>query len=225
MLGMTLVRAPRFLAALSAIVLTAGLAGCSDDGDENAAASECSYESAGEGSRDVEAPPTEPAYSGQVEVSIATSAGDLGATLDADRAPCTVNSFLSLAEQGYFDDTECHRLTTEQAGIRVLQCGDPTATGTGGPGYSFADELSGDESYTEATIAMANSGPDTNGSQFFLVYADSTNLDQMPNYTIFGTLDDAAVQTLADIAADGTQDGGPDGAPATPVTITGVTAS
>ena len=63
MLGMTLVRAPRFLAALSAIVLTAGLAGCSDDGDENAAASECSYESAGEGSRDVEAPPTEPAYS------------------------------------------------------------------------------------------------------------------------------------------------------------------
>src|SRR5690606_21777336 len=111
-------------------------------------------------------PPAEPTASGTVPATIRTSAGDLAVSLDADAAPCTVNSFLSLAQQGYFDETPCHRLTT--SGIFVLQCGDPTGTGTGGPGYEFPDELTGSETYPAGTLAMANAGPDTNGSQFFV---------------------------------------------------------
>ncbi|BDZ39389.1 peptidylprolyl isomerase [Microbacterium suwonense] len=169
-------------------------------------------------SKEVTAPPAEPDAAGDVPVTIATSIGDLAVTLDADTTPCTVNSFLSLAQQGYFDGTNCHRLTTE--GIFVLQCGDPTGTGTGGPGYSFPDELDGTETYPAGTLAMANAGPDTNGSQFFIVYAD-TQLP--PSYTVFGHLDEASTSTVADVAAAGTESGGPDGAPKTPVTITGVT--
>jgi peptidyl-prolyl cis-trans isomerase B (cyclophilin B) len=149
---------------------------------------------------------------------VATTAGDLAVTLDADRAPCTVNSFLSLAAQKYFDDTECHRLTTE--GIFVLQCGDPTGTGSGGPGYSFADELDGSETYPAGTLAMANSGPDTNGSQFFVVYDDSS---LPPDYTVFGQLDEKSTKTVADLAAKGTDSGAGDGAPKEKVTITEVT--
>ena len=151
-------------------------------------------------------------------VTITTGVGELKTTLDAAKTPCTVNSFLSLAEQGYFDGTTCHRLTTD--GIFVLQCGDPSAKGTGGPGYSFADELSGSEAYPAGTLAMANAGPNTNGSQFFIVYAD-TSLP--PKYTVFGHLDEASTAIVADVAAAGTENGGPDGAPKTPVMIESVT--
>ncbi|UMG92540.1 peptidylprolyl isomerase [Nocardioides sp. TF02-7] len=108
-------------------------------------------------------------------------------------------------------------MTTE--GIYVLQCGDPTGTGAGGPGYSFADELQGTETYGPGTLAMANAGPDTNGSQFFIVYDDSP---LPPSYTVFGTVDEATVQTITDVAADGTT---PelDGAPNTKVDIESVT--
>ncbi|HQR28493.1 MAG TPA: peptidylprolyl isomerase [Nocardioides sp.] len=153
-------------------------------------------------------------------VTIQTTQGDLHATLDADAAPCTVNSFLSLAEQGYYDDTPCHRLTT--GGFYILQCGDPTGTGTGGPGYRFADELSGSERYPAGTLAMANNGADTNGSQFFVVYGDTPI---GPQYTVFGRVDDAAVRTLTTIARAGTDNSfGPgDGHPKKAVTITSVT--
>ena len=145
----------------------------SGSSDSSAAAGTCSYPADSQsGAKDVDAPEEKPQAKGTVEATVATTAGDLAVTLDADRAPCTVNSFLSLAAQKYFDDTECHRLTTE--GIFVLQCGDPTGTGSGGPGYSFADELDGSETYPAGTLAMANSGPDTNGSQFFVVYDDSS---------------------------------------------------
>ena len=156
---------------------------------------------------------------GQVTGTMTTNLGDLDLTLDADKTPCTVNSFVSLAKQGYFDSTSCHRLTTQ--GIYVLQCGDPTGTGMGGPGYSFKDELSGSETYPAGTLAMANAGADTNGSQFFIVYAD-TKLDPAA-YTVFGHVDAAALKVVRDIAAKGTEDGSPDGAPADPVTITRVT--
>jgi peptidyl-prolyl cis-trans isomerase B (cyclophilin B) len=128
-----------------------------------------------------------------------------------------VHSVLSLAEQGYFDDTSCHRLTTQ--GIFVLQCGDPTATGSGGPGYSFADELTGQETYPAGTIAMANAGPDTNGSQFFLVYEDT---ELAPSYTTFGTLDDAGLDVVREVADAGVQGGAADGPPATEVVIESV---
>ena len=146
--------------------------------------------------------------------------GDIGVTLDGGAAPCTVNSFLSLADQGFYDDTQCHRLTT--AGIFVLQCGDPTGSGAGGPGYSFPDELTGKEQYPAGTLAMANAGPDTNGSQFFLVY-DDTQLP--PSYTVFGQMDDAGLDVVKQVAKKGTANGSPDGPPATDVTIKSVTAN
>lgn len=192
----------------------------SGESDSSAAAGTCSYPADSQSAaKDVEAPAEEPEAKGTITATIATSAGDLAATLDADRTPCTVNSFLSLAKQKYFDDAECHRLTTE--GIFVLQCGDPTGTGTGGPGYSFADELDGSETYPAGTLAMANSGPDTNGSQFFVVYDDSS---LPPDYTVFGQLDEKSTKTVADLAAKGTDNGAGDGAPKEKVTITEVTA-
>ncbi|MEI2713197.1 MAG: peptidylprolyl isomerase [Nocardioides sp.] len=168
--------------------------------------------------KQIDPPPAQPAQSGRVKAAITTNAGIFNVTLDAANAPCTVNSFVSLSEQGFYDDTSCHRLTTE--GIFVLQCGDPTGTGMGGPGYQYADELKGTETYGPGTLAMANSGPDTNGSQFFLVYGDSP---LEPNYTVFGQLDTKSVQAIKKIAEAGTQTGAPDGPPKQRVKISQIT--
>ena len=182
------------------------------------AAGTCTYSPDGmQAAKQVDPPQAEPTETGKVDATLKTNVGDLKVVLDAGKTPCTVNSFLSLAEQGYFDDTQCHRLTTQ--GIYVLQCGDPTATGSGGPGYQFDDELTGKETYGAGTLAMANAGPGTNGSQFFIVYQDSM-LD--PNYTVFGTVDAAGIKTVQGVAAKGTTNGQPDGAPKQAVTITGV---
>ncbi|MEU0496519.1 peptidylprolyl isomerase [Mycobacterium sp. NPDC006124] len=172
--------------------------------------------------------PTEPA---QISASMTTSEGNLGLQLDNAKAPCTVNSFASLAQQGYFNDTPCHRLTTSP-GLSVLQCGDPTGKGTGGPGYGFVNEYPTDQYrpddpalqapvvYPRGTLAMANTGaPGSNGSQFFLVYKDS---QLPPNYTAFGTIDATGLATLDKIAAAGVvpgDRGADDGAPKTPVQI------
>ncbi|QEV98699.1 peptidylprolyl isomerase [Microbacterium caowuchunii] len=211
------------LVALALVVL----AGCSTGGpapaisspeaSESEASGTCSYIVGGPSAREVTPPPAEPTRSGTVAATLATSAGDIPLTLDADSAPCTVGSFVGLSEQGYFTDTTCHRLTT--SGIFVLQCGDPSANGRGGPGYSYADELDGSETYPAGTVAMANAGPDTNGSQFFLVYEDS---ELPPAYTVFGTMDAAGLAVVREIAAAGAEGGAADGPPATPVTITGV---
>ncbi len=114
-----------------------------------------------------------------------TSCGEVVVELLSERAPETVNSFVFLAEQGYFDGTRIHRLDDS---IDVIQGGDPTGTGTGGPGYSIPDELTGDESYTPGVLVMANSGaPNSGGSQFFIITGpDGQNLDANPAYTIFG---------------------------------------
>lgn len=118
--------------------------------------------------------------------TLQTSCGDIVIELLAERAPETVNSFVFLARRGYFDGQRFHRLDTS---IDVIQGGDPTATGTGGPGYSIPDELTGDESYDPGVIAMANSGPDTGGSQFFIVTGrDGRLLDDQGAWTIFGTV-------------------------------------
>ena len=134
-----------------------------------------------------------------------------------------MNSFVSLAEQGFYDDTPCPRIG-DQEGFGILQCGDPTGTGAGGAGYSFADELSGDETYPAGTLAMANAGPDTNGSQFFLVFRDS---QFPPSYTVFGTIDEAGLATIDEIAAVGNDGSNPagGGAPKEDVTIEKVTVS
>lgn len=176
-----------------------------------AAAGTCTYTETGDAAKDAELPPSEP--TSVDSLTIATNRGDIKATLTPDAAPCTVSSFASLAKQGYFDGTKCHRLVP---GF-VLQCGDPSATGTGGPGYAFADELTGSETYPAGTLAMANSGPDTNGSQFFIVLADA---DLPPDYTVFGSVDAAGLKVAQEIEADGN---GPDGvAPAKDVILESV---
>ncbi len=179
----------------------------------------CDYPDAGQAAKQVDKPPSDAAVESTVEATIETTIGDLHATLDTEAAPCTVNSFRSLALQGYYDDTTCHRLTMPASTISVLQCGDPTGTGGGGPGYSFADELTGKETYPAGTLAMANAGPDTNGSQFFIVYGPT---QLQPGYTVFGTIDEAGIKLVEKAAAEGTKEGAPDGAPKVPVDITSV---
>ena len=133
----------------------------------------CEYSLSGTAARPVAPPPsTGVPTSGTISYVLSMTNGAVTITLDRAMAPCTVNSFVSLAEQGYFDDTKCHRLA--DSGIFILQCGDPSGTGKGGPGYEFANETDGTETYTEGVVAMANGGPGSNGSQFFLVWADST---------------------------------------------------
>ncbi|WUT87383.1 peptidylprolyl isomerase [Streptomyces melanogenes] len=151
--------------------------------------------------------------------TLETNCGAISIALDAKAAPHTVNSFVFLAGQQYFDHTKCHRLTTE--GVFVLQCGDPKGDGTGGPGYTFPDENLEGATYPAGTVAMANSGPNTNGSQFFLVYKDSP---LPPNYTPFGQITQGT-DVLQTIAAAGTKDGSGDGAPAADATLDGVTVS
>ncbi|MCQ4620379.1 peptidylprolyl isomerase [Corynebacterium sp. CCUG 71335] len=147
---------------------------------------------------------------GTVDITLDTSAGPIGMTLDRSVSPCTVNAIEYLAKEGYYNDTVCHRITTE--GIHVLQCGDPSGTGSGGPGFKFADEYPVDDPaenenmtslYERGTIAMANSGPGSNGSQFFLNYQDSP---LPPAYTYFGTISDEGLATLDKIAEKGVKE-------------------
>ena len=211
----------RLLSVAAVAGLLLALTACSGQASPTepaASAQGCTYADAAGGVRDIDAPPADPTVSGDIAVTLATSADDIALTLDADRTPCTVGSFVSLAEQGYFDGTACHRLTVE--GIFVLQCGDPSATGMGGPGYRYADELDGTETYPAGTLAMANSGADTNGSQFFLVYEDA---QLPPSYTVFGSMDAAGIETVQRVAAGGLAADGV--APATAVDITAVTVS
>jgi peptidyl-prolyl cis-trans isomerase B (cyclophilin B) len=168
----------------------------------------CDYqESKTPGARKVDLPPetgveTKQAFTAHLQ----TNLGVIDINLNSAAAPCTANNFRSLAHFKYFDNTPCHRLTTQ--GIFVLQCGDPTGKGTGGPGYTFADENLKGAKYPKGTVAMANSGPASNGSQFFLVYKD-TQLD--PNYTPFGTITKGLdiIDKVAAAGAEPTGDGKP----------------
>lgn len=210
MLTRTKLAAPLFLLGL------ATLSACGS-GDDSTAKSDsdatCVYGKGGTAAKSAELPPGEPTVKGAQHLVISTSRGKIPVTLDADAAPCTVNSFVSLAKQGYFDGTTCHRFINDF----MIQCGDPSATGSGGPGYSFADELTGKETYPLGTIAMANAGPNTNGSQFFMMVAD---YPLHPNYTVFGKVDPAGLPVLAEINKGGN---GPDGvAPSPAVDISSV---
>jgi cyclophilin family peptidyl-prolyl cis-trans isomerase len=116
--------------------------------------------------------------------TIRTSCGAVVVDLLAESAPRTVNSFVFLADHHFFDGTQIHRIDT---GIDVIQGGDPTASGGGGPGYTIPDELTGKQTYRPGVVAMANAGKDTGGSQFFIVFGENGhNLDPNPAYTIFG---------------------------------------
>ncbi|HEX4723134.1 MAG TPA: peptidylprolyl isomerase [Pseudonocardiaceae bacterium] len=177
-------------------------------------------------------PPNTAPRAGTVMITLHTSQGDIPVTMPRAAAPCTVASFAYLAGKGYFNNSPCHRLTSADS-LKVLQCGDPTGTGTGGPGYTIPDENptnlpkapSGQGSlYGRGLVAMANTGdPHSGGSQFFLVYGDSA----LPaTYAVFGTVSVAGLQVLDRIAAAGlasTDQNPEDGAPALPVTITSTT--
>lgn len=143
-------------------------------------------------------------------LKLQTNCGTIVIETFAKAAPVTITVMSQLARGGYFDKTLCHRLTTE--GIFVLQCGDPTATGSGGPTFRYRDEnlpLAAENNYPEGSVAMANSGPNTNGSQFFLVYKDTT---LGPNYTLWGKIV-SGLEIVKHIAQGGVKNGGVDGAP------------
>ncbi|MDH5294303.1 MAG: peptidylprolyl isomerase, partial [Acidimicrobiia bacterium] len=143
--------------------------------------------------------PSDQAASGTVSVTIETSCGPIEVALDADAYPETVNSFLFLASEGYFDGTACHRIVP---GF-MTQCGDPTAVGTGGPGYAVPDEYPEDGfAYERGVVAMANAGSGTTGSQFFIVTGDASHLP--PTFSILGTVvgSEATLDALEAVPVD-----------------------
>ncbi|MBB5152804.1 peptidylprolyl isomerase [Saccharopolyspora phatthalungensis] len=194
----------------------------------------CAYAKTGEPAAkpvDVPPDPTPTPANGTENLTFRTSQGAIPVTLDHAKAPCTVQSFDHLVRAGYFDSTDCHRLTTGE-GLKVLQCGDPSGTGSGGPGYSIKDEppaglapapspydQGGSVVYPRGTLAMAKSSqPNSGGSQFFMVYQDSY---LPPNYTVFGTVSPEGLAVLDKVAAAGVQpvNGQDDGSPKLPVKI------
>lgn len=212
-------------------------------------ATHCTYTTSGvaAAAKKVSVPPATPNYKAAYTAAINTNLGTIDINLLNSKATCTVNSFVHLASAGYFNASQCHRVTTAN-GLYVLQCGDPYAKasdkltcsqaanspGTGGPGYEFTSEnltslptkqtSAGPEAtYKAGTVAMANSGgSDTNGSQFFLVYKDST---LGPDYTPFGTITSGLdiLQKVANAGTSCTYSGAGDGAPKEKVIINSVT--
>jgi peptidyl-prolyl cis-trans isomerase B (cyclophilin B) len=196
----------------------------------------CSYTAATPAARKVSLPPAAPNYTASYQATINTNLGKITFDLLNSKATCTVNSFVHLAEAGYFNNTQCHRLVT--SGIYVLQCGDPYATttaklscsttstiGSGTPGYDFASENLTGAKYPAGTVAMANEGTaSSNGSQFFIVYKDSTS-GLTASYTPFATVS-SGLGIVQNVAKDGyscqyAQSGG--GAPKKKVIIDSVT--
>lgn len=186
-------------------------ASATDMGDE------CEYVRVGKAARAVDLPPvTGVTKTGTVTATMTTNQGKVKLTLNRAAAPCTVNSFVSLVRQGFYDDTECHDLQDNRQ--HTLTCGDPTATGDGGPGYTIPDETTGDEVYRAGTVAMINTPqPDGGSSQFILVFVDS---DLPTDYTIFAQMDAKGVGVINRIATEGSD---AKGVPNNPAQITSIT--
>ena len=167
-----------------------------------------------------EVPPKSLAEDTTWTATVHTSCGDIVMELDGKKAPQTVSSFISLAREGYWDNSPCHRLVT--TGIFVLQCGDPTGTGSGGPGYGYGVENAPEDfQYPRGTLAMARTqDPESNGGQFFIVY-DQTELQDPTGYSIFGKVTDGMdiVDRIAEQGTGGTL--GPE-APKQPISILSV---
>ncbi|WP_440710375.1 peptidylprolyl isomerase [Herbiconiux sp. YIM B11900] len=158
--------------------------------------------------------------------SMTIDGAPLGISLDGAAAPQAVSAFISQAQSGFFDGTACHRLTT--SGLFVLQCGDPTGTGTGGPGYSYGpvENAPADNLYPAGTIAMARQGDNgySNGSQFFIVYADTTlPTDSAGGYTVIGQVTSGLDALQSGVIAQGVAGGATDGKPVAPAVISAVT--
>jgi peptidyl-prolyl cis-trans isomerase B (cyclophilin B) len=180
----------------------------------------CSWTKGGTAARAVKVPDTKPPKSGKVVIDVGTNRGKMVFTLDRAAAPCTVGSFVSLVKQKFYDNTPCPRV--ESKNLFILQCGDPTGTTSGGPGYTIPDEYKGTEKYSAGVLAMANTGtPDSGGSQFFIVYKQ----DPLPaKYTIFGkvTAGLAVVTKVAAAGNDGSNQAG-GGKPKLPIKFTKLT--
>lgn len=189
----------------------------------------CEYPAGGgEAAKDVSTPKTDGiTTTGTVTVTLKTNHGDVPMELDRSMSPCAVNAIEHLAKEGYYNDTVCHRMTSGR--LNVLQCGDPSGSGAGGPGFTFKDEYPVDEAdaassvvYPEGSIAMANSGPDTNGSQFFLNYGDG---QLQPSYSVLGTMTPEGLDVVKGISEKGIEGGQLDGKPAEEVRIESATVS
>jgi peptidyl-prolyl cis-trans isomerase B (cyclophilin B) len=167
-------------------------------------------------------PPTKIAAGKMGKLTLVTNCGTIVIATNGVAAPTTMTAISLLVKAGYFNKTLCHRLTT--SGLFVLQCGDPMGTGVGGPGFQFGDENLPKQvanNYPAGTVAMANAGPGTNGSQFFLVYADTTLAS---SYTIWGKIT-SGLNILKAIAKAGVKGGGVDGTPAKTIAIEKATIS
>jgi peptidyl-prolyl cis-trans isomerase B (cyclophilin B) len=175
-------------------------------------ATHCTYNKSTSGAvQSVSLPPSAPDYKATYSATINTNLGPIGISLLNSKATCAVNSFAHLADAGFWNNSQCHRVS-DSGGLHMLQCGDPTAKasqnlscssstlGTGGPGYEFADENLKGATYKAGTVAMANSGPNTNGSQFFLVFK---NTSLPASYTPFGTIT-SGLDILQNVAKAGT---------------------
>jgi peptidyl-prolyl cis-trans isomerase B (cyclophilin B) len=154
------------------------------------------------------------------------TSAELGITLDGAQAPQAVANFIDLAQQGWFTETACHRLTTE--GLFVVQCGDPLGVGIGNPGYTFGpiENAPQDDVYPQGTLAMARGANDAEsmGSQFFIVYEDSTiPSDFAGGYTVFGQITSGLDEFIDAYVTAGTADGSTDGQPSTPTFIESIT--
>ena len=148
--------------------------------------------------------------------TLTTNCGDIVIEANAKSAPITVVALTALANGGFFNETFCHRLTTKN--IFVLQCGDPTGTGRGGPNFSYRDEnlpQAVESNYPAGIVAMANAGANTNGSQFFIVYEDTS---MKPDYTIWGKVT-KGLEIVKAIAKEGVADGTNDGLPKQTIAI------
>ncbi|MFJ4499883.1 peptidylprolyl isomerase [Streptomyces sp. NPDC088864] len=224
------------LSIASAVAVVAVIGGATyfatrgDDGKDktDAAASQSPSAEASPTEKPKPEPPMKIDKKARYEMSLKTSQGDIAFTMDASKTPHTTNSFKSLADKKFFDGTTCHRLTV--GNVSVLQCGDPTGAGSGGPGYTIPDEnlttlgkadKDGYVVYPAGTVAMANTGqPHSGGSQFFLVYKDSK---LPPAYTPFGTLDEKSLKVVQAVGEAGVEGGAPEGAPKKAVKIAKLT--
>jgi len=164
--------------------------------------------------RPVRPPNPQAPASGKAKVLLVTNYGPVAIELDRSNAPCAVHNFTHLVRSWFYQNTQCWRLTNS-ARLGVLQCGDIFSVEVGGPGYRFADEVTGAETYPRGTVAMGNQGPDTNGSQFFIVHSHA---NIAPAYTVLGHVT-FGMSTMDRIVAAGIADGATDGPPKHPVRI------
>ena len=202
------------IAAAAALITAPVLAGCGSSDSTSTSAATAAADSAAAGKSWSSPPPMAIDEKAAYTAVMRTSEGNISIALDPKQAPKTVNNFVFLAKEGFYDGLTFHRVIPDF----VIQAGDADGNGTGGPGYSFADELPKAGAYKLGSVAMANAGPDTNGSQFFIITGQQ-GVQLPPNYSLFGQVTKGldVAEKISTLAAPGTE------TPDPPVTIEKVT--